>query len=154
MFVAIDPDTKGGAAFFDHKWNPHLLVSWVDFKNNVAWREHLKTRIQVYRPEYAILETASSRPGQNSRATFTHGGFYRSIKDLLIDAGVKVVDMRPQEWQQKAGVYGLNRAEPDAGKRRRLNKKLFKTKALELYPELPLNAEGLYDAVLIGVAGL
>lgn len=142
MIIGIDPGKSGGIAF-----DVDNLISVYSFKNKseteIAACVELLTRGAREKGEVnAYLEKVHSAPGQGVASMFTFGEAYGFIRGVLSAYNIPIIDVTPQTWQRTLRIPSRN------GKTYAEHKKLLRSIADKLYPNIKTNAETA-DALLI-----
>ena len=78
--LAIDPGVEGGIAFFFPANAGHILAEDIPTAGGEVDTDALAARIRQMAPNVAIIERASSRPGQGVASTFKFGQAFGALK--------------------------------------------------------------------------
>lgn len=96
--LGIDPGVTGGIAFL---WPDGKLVAddipVVDGEVNI---DRLVTEIKLCNPHVAIVERASSRPGQGVSSTFKYGAAYGALRAACVVLGIPHHLVSPAKWKK------------------------------------------------------
>ena len=93
MILSCDPGKFGAAVIF----NNGLPVSFCNF-NKISLHNFLIIQKTYF--DEVIIENVGSRPGQNSKATFTFGRELGKLEGILEAHGLcdKIIRIYPQTW--------------------------------------------------------
>jgi crossover junction endodeoxyribonuclease RuvC len=108
--LGVDPGLSGAVAILDTK-NDTLDVCDMPLgqitlssgkKRNELNDAALACIIKGYKPDCAVLEIVSARPGEGVSSVFRFGASWGVVRGILATLEIPVDMMRPQEWQTKA----------------------------------------------------
>lgn len=144
--LGIDPGLNGALALIeDGKLIELLDIEASDSRINAA---HLAGLVQTWRPDFAVCEVVTARPGQGVTSMFTFGHGLGTITAVLATLAIPYLLIRPQAWQS---YFGIKSASNDKAE----HKRLIADRAEDLYPEAPLYGpkgglkDGRSDALLL-----
>jgi hypothetical protein len=135
MNFAIDPGANGCVATRNQPFKmPETALDLADLIR------------QLYACGYrtCYLEEIPKHGGKNASAMIKLARQYGEVRGVLATVGLRVVEIRPQDWQRAVGVV----AGGDAGKRKRA----IKERAQQLYPGVEVTLWNA-DALMILEAG-
>lgn len=98
LIVGIDPGVTGGIAFLhsDGKINA-IDIPVVNGEVNIDALMRVFTSVK---PDIAIIERASSRPGQGVSSTFKFGVAYGALRALVVACGIPHSLVSPVVWKR------------------------------------------------------
>jgi hypothetical protein len=141
LILGFDPGVNGALAFLDPITWELEVIDVPKFKVEIggSTRQHvdhprLARLIRVRKPKHLVTEKLWSRPGQDSKSTFTLGrylGHVEMASSMLDDC--TLMQPTPQEWKGDLSVSS--------------DKKLSRQRAIQLIPALApiLTREGDHD---------
>lgn len=118
--VGIDPGISGAVAFFFTAAPDMVSAEDAPVVAGMLDAATLAARIRQMKPDMAIVEQVSARPGQGVSSMFRFGQAYGMAIGVIAACGVPVCLVVPTKWKKH---YGLSADKEDARKR-----------ALQLWP--------------------
>ncbi|WP_271007086.1 hypothetical protein [Pseudomonas aeruginosa] len=144
--LGIDPGLNGALALIE---NGHLLemvdIEASDSRINAA---HLAALIQRWKPDFAVCEVVTARPGQGVTSMFTFGHGLGTITAVLSTLSIPYLLIRPQVWQSHFGIE-------TSSKDKAQHKREIADRAEDFYQGAPLYGpkgglkDGRSDALLL-----
>jgi len=126
----IDPGKQGGLAFKDGN-----KVQAVSF--STLTHPEIAHKLREFMPEKVYLEKVHSMPGQGVSSVFKFGEGFGHLKGTLDALGIPYELVSPLKWQTSLGC------------RTGGDKNVSKTKAQQLFPQIPKITHYIADALLI-----
>lgn len=144
--LGIDPGLNGALALIENGKLIELLdIEASDSRINAA---HLAGLVQTWRPDFAVCEVVTARPGQGVTSMFTFGHGLGTITAVLATLSIPYLLIRPQAWQSYFCIKSTSKDKAE-------HKRLIADRAEALYPEAPLYGpkgglkDGRSDALLL-----
>lgn len=139
--LGIDPGITGGIAFLRGNTIEAYDIPVVAKEINI---DEVLRLVRSAQPDMAIIETASSRPGQGVASTFKYGTAYGALQACVVACAVPLHRVPASKWKR---AFGLD---ADKEKARAL--------AIRLWPDCGLFARkmdhGRSEAALIARYGI
>ena len=177
--LGIDPGLEGGLIILDEKRNiieQHVMPIY-KIKKSVRYKGKLKTQTsryidvdalsallknfkEIHKPEFAIIEKASTRPAQAAQSTIKTGFGYGVLIGLLTALDYKIHEVQPSVWSKiYKGPFVPRGASEDIKKKARKVRNTFEAQSLWGKDVFILKGcrkphLGLVDASLIANYGL
>ena len=126
----IDPGKQGGLAF-----NNGNKVQVVSFSR--LTQPEISHKLREFMPHKVYLEKVHSMPGQGVSSVFKFGEGFGHIKGTLDALRIPYELVSPLKWQTRLGC------------RTGGDKNVSKTKAQQLFPQIPKITHYIADALLI-----
>ena len=126
----IDPGKQGGLAFKDGN-----KVQAISFSN--LTQPEIAHKLREFMPQKVYLEKVHSMPGQGVSSVFKFGEGFGHLKGTLDALGIPYELVSPLKWQTNLGC------------RTGGDKNVSKTKAQQLFPQVPKITHYIADALLI-----
>jgi len=126
----IDPGKQGGLAFKDGN-----KVQAVSF--STLTQPEIAHKLREFMPEKVYLEKVHSMPGQGVSSVFKFGEGFGHLKGTLDALRIPYELVSPLKWQTSLGC------------RTGGDKNVSKTKAQQLFPQIPKITHYIADALLI-----
>jgi hypothetical protein len=98
IILGVDPGVTGGIAFL----YPDGKINAIDIPN-VAGEVNIDALMRVFtsvKPDIAIIERASSMPGQGVSSTFKFGVAYGALRALVVACGIPHSLVSPIVWKK------------------------------------------------------
>lgn len=144
--LGIDPGLSGTLALLDDGKLIELIdIEASDSRINAA---QMACLLQRWKPDFAVCEVVTARPGQGVTSMFTFGHGLGTITAVLATLGIPYLLIRPQAWQS---YFGIKAASKDKAE----HKREIADRAESLYPKAPLYGpkgglkDGRSDALLL-----
>lgn len=103
IVLGIDPGVTGGIVFLHTEGIsalPWLSVHDIPSALGEIDAAAVKREIEVHLPTLAVIERASSRPGQGVASTFKYGAAYGALKAIVSSMGIPLHVVTPQKWKK------------------------------------------------------
>jgi len=148
--IGIDPGLTGALAVLDRVYDGKVVVADMPVMAKGIGKKMQCNAAELaqlpghYRPAQVWLEQVGAMPGQGVSSMFSFGESFGVIRGVVAALGVPLELVRPAAWKRR---FGLLKADKDVAR----------TRAIELYPLLPLSRKkdvGRADALLIARYGL
>lgn len=144
--IGIDPGLSGALALLD----AGKLIDIVDIEASQSRinAAYLAAVIQRWKPDFAVCEAVTARPGQGVTSMFTFGHGLGTITAVLSTLGVPYLLIRPQCWQSHFEIQSSSSAKAE-------HKREIADRAEALFPGAPLYGprgalkDGRSDALLL-----
>ena len=108
MIISIDPGLEGGAAVLDERGGLVAVFDLPVIGENAQRRIDAATLADLLRQHtpyaFAIVEQASSRPGQGVSSTFRYGQGYGTILGVIGALAIPVRHVTPAKWKRALGL--------------------------------------------------
>lgn len=140
--IGIDPGATGGIAILQgDDVATHKLA---DLTEQETWR-----LLAEHEPATVYLEAVHSSQQMGVKSAFSFGQTYGRLRMAAIAAGLRLIDVKPQEWQKslKLPKIGGGHGSNDTAKKQR-----NRAAAQQLFPSLRIT-NAIADALLIAEYG-
>lgn len=144
--LGIDPGLNGALALVDGGKLLDLVdIEASDSRINAV---HLAGLLQRWKPDFAVCEVVTARPGQGVTSMFTFGHGLGTITAVLATLGIPYLLIRPQVWQSHFGIETSSKDKSE-------HKREIADMAEAIYPAAPLYGpkgglrDGRSDALLL-----
>jgi crossover junction endodeoxyribonuclease RuvC len=150
--LGVDPGIHGGLAIveiidgaapqlFDAIDIPIAGVSAKERVDAIA----IRTWIELYRPQHALVERAQAMPRQGASSDFKYGRAVGAIEAAIACCGIPLTVIEPSMWKKFRGLHGKDK---EGGRQR----------ALQLFPGAHAllarkRDHGRAEAALVALAG-
>ena len=128
-WLGIDPGKKDGVACLLTEDKGVYFCRWPSSDILAKVVDQIREWNNDYNIRLAGLEFVRSRPGQNSKSTFSFGRNFGRWEAILTTLGIGFTDPVPQVWQKGAGVKKGDGPNP---------KIRSAARARQLYPEVDI----------------
>lgn len=107
--MGIDPGLKGGVAFYNGTdieayYTPVVEEEFVKKgkkqKRNLMDLVGLRRLIEEHKPDRAVLEKVTARPGQGVTGMFRFGQGFGEYRGLFAGMGIEWIEVTPQTWKK------------------------------------------------------
>ncbi len=118
--MGIDPGVSGAIAFYFTDHPSTVSAEDVPVVDGQIDGATLAARVEIMRPDMAIIERVGSMPGQGVASTFKFGAAYGIAQGVIAALKIPVHFVTPGKWKKH---YGLSAEKEDA-----------RGRALQLWP--------------------
>ena len=101
--AAFDPGRSGALAFY-YPQHDRLLVEDMPVADGNVDGAGMAARVRQLAPDFAIVEIASSRPGQGVSSVFKFGAGYGVILGVLAAHGIPTHLVAASRWKRRFGL--------------------------------------------------
>lgn len=118
--LGVDPGVTGGIAFYFPDEPGRITAEDIPNAGGEVDTDTLAARIRQLAPTMAVIERASSRPGQGVSSTFKYGAAYGALRAIVSVLHIPAHLVTPARWK---GYFRLS-----------ADKELSRARALQLWP--------------------
>lgn len=137
--IGIDPGKSGGIAIMERQ-EIILAIGLGKLTEQDTFR-----LLCEHEPATVILEKVGPTPQMGVTSAFSFGGAYYSVRMACIAAGLRMVSVSPQKWQN---VLKLPKVGGKVGENSTAKKNRNKARAQELFPQMKIT-HAIADALLL-----
>lgn len=106
LVLGIDPGVTGGLAFYFPAYPDKILAEDIPLAGGEVDVDGIAERIHQLKPTLAIIERASSRPGQGVVSTFKFGMAYGALKATCAALTILTYVVAPGVWKKHFRLDG------------------------------------------------
>lgn len=99
--MGIDPGVTGGVAFL---WPDKLIATDIPVVAGEVNVDDLVNTIRLMNPRLAVIERASSMPGQGVSSTFKFGAAYGALRAAVAALGIPSHLVSAAKWKRSYGL--------------------------------------------------
>ena len=100
---AIDPGLTGAVAFYFPEQDAISVYDMPVVDKDVD-AASLAEMLRRLKPDFAVVEKVSSRPGEGVSSAFKFGGVYGIVRGVIAALGVPMRLVTPQRWKKSMGL--------------------------------------------------
>lgn len=102
--LGIDPGVTGGIAFYFPDAPARITAEDIPVAGGEVDVDTLAARVRQMGPTHAIIERASSRPGQGVASTFKYGQAYGALRAVVAALAIPSTLVTPARWKRHFGL--------------------------------------------------
>lgn len=103
--LAVDPGVSGAVAWYFPGHSNLISAEDMPVVAGEVDAATLARRIEQMRPDLAVVEQVSARPGQGVSSTFKFGAAYGIVRGVLAACGVPCHLVTPSRWKKHFRLY-------------------------------------------------